>query len=145
MYFYTGVTLVDITATGVIRHSADNELKRNQQRNWETVLQCIGIKAQPQHIDGPYVVEDIEVDATSHFPEIYYGRQRCWVFSFSVEHEDVFLKDADPVGALDEAFSKVPIICGLEETARFMLPIFYPYGSIKNIYFIKGRINLNTV
>ncbi len=145
MYFYTGVTLVDITATGVIRHSADNELKRNQQRNWETVLQCIGIKAQPQHIDGPYVVEDIEVDATSHFPEIYHGRQRCWVFSFGVEHEDVFLKDADPVGALDEAFAKVPIICGLEETARFMLPIFYPYGSIKNIYFIKGRINLNTV
>lgn len=145
MYFYTGVTLVDITATGVIRHSADNELKRNQQRNWETVLQCIGIKAQPQHIDGPYVIEDTEVDATSHFPEIYHGQQRCWVFSFGVEHEDVFLKDADPVGALDEAFSRVPIICGLEETARFMLPIFYPYGSIKNIYFIKGRINLNTV
>ena len=145
MYFYTGVTLVDITATGVIRHTNDNELKRNQQRNWETVLQCIGIKAQPQHIDGPYVVEDIEVDQTSYFPEIYYGRQRCWVFSFGVEYEDVFLKDADPVKGLDEAFQRVPIICGLEETAKFMLPIFYPYGSIKNIYFIKGRINLNTV
>jgi len=54
MYFYTGVTLVDITATGVIRHTNDNELLRNQQRNWETVLQCIGIKAQPQLIEGPY-------------------------------------------------------------------------------------------
>jgi hypothetical protein len=145
MYFYTGITLVDITATGVIRHTAANELQRNQQRNWETVLQCIGIKAQPQHIDGPYIVEDTEVDSTSHFPEIYYGKQRCWVFSFGVEYEDVFLKDADPVGALDDAFTQVPIICGLEETARFMLPIFYPYGAIKNIYFIKGRINLNTV
>ena len=145
MYFYTGVTLVDITATGVIRHTNDNELLRNQQRNWETVLQCIGIKAQPQHIDGPYVVDNIEVDATSLFPEIYHGNQRCWVFSFGVEYEDVFLKHNDPVGGLDEAFSQVPIICGLQETARFMLPIFYPYGSIKNIYFIKGRINLNTV
>ena len=145
MYFYTGVTLVDITATGVIRHSVDNELKRNQQRNWETVLQCIGIKAQPQHIYVPYIVENIEVDSTSLFPEIYHGKQRCWVFSFGVEYEDVFLKDNDSVGALDDAFAQVPIICGLEETARFMLPIFYPYGSIKNIYFIKGRINLNTV
>jgi len=145
MYFYTGVTLVDITATGVIRHTNENELQRNQQRNWETVLQCIGIKAQPQHIDGPYIVQDTEVDATSHFPEIYYGKQKCWVFSFGVEYEDVFLKNGDPVGALDDAFAQVPIICGLEETARFMLPIFYPYGSIKNIYFIKGRINLNTV
>jgi hypothetical protein len=49
------------------------------------------------------------------------------------------------VAGLDQVFAKVPIICGLEETARFMLPIFYPYGAIKNIYFIKGRINLNTV
>lgn len=144
MYFYTGITLVDITATGVIRYTTENEVQRNQQRNWETVLQCIGIKAQPQHIDGPYAV-DLEVDNTSYFPDIYFGLQRCWIFSFAVEYEDVFLKDGDPVGALDETFSKVPIICGLEETARFILPIFYPYGAIKNIYFIKGRINLNTV
>jgi hypothetical protein len=144
MYFYTGVTLVDITATGVIRQNSQNEISRNQQRNWETVLQCIGIKAQPQHIDGPYV-QELEVDETSYFPEIYFGKQRCWIFSFGVEHEDVFLVDTDPVGALDQAFAKVPIICGLEETARFMLPIFYPYGSIKNICFMKGRINLNIV
>ena len=144
MFFYTGVTLVDITATGVIRHTNENEIKRNQQRNWETVLQCIGIKAQPQYIDGPYV-RDLEVDETSYFPDIYFGKQRCWIFSFGVEYEDVFLKDADPVGALDDAFAQVPIICGLEETARFILPIFYPYGAIKNIYFIKGRVNLNTI
>ena len=53
MYFYTGVTLVDITATGVIRHTTADEIPRNQQRNWETVLQCIGIKAQPQLLEGP--------------------------------------------------------------------------------------------
>ena len=33
MYFYSCATLVDITATGVIRHTAENELQRNQQRN----------------------------------------------------------------------------------------------------------------
>lgn len=144
MYFYTGVTLVDITATGVIRHTVADEVQRNQQRNWETVLQCIGIKAQPHLIDGP-CVKKVIIDENTPFPEIYHGEQLCWIFSFGVEHEDVFLIDNDPVAALDHAFARVPIICGLEETARFMLPIFYPYGAIKNIYFMKGRINLNTI
>ncbi len=144
MYFYTGVTLVDITATGVTRHTTANELERNQQRNWETVLQCIGIKAQPQLIEGPYC-KQVVVDETTIFPDIYFDEQLVWFFSFGVEHEDVFLIDNDPVAGLDQAFSQVPIICGLNETAKFMLPIFYPYGSIKNICFMKGRINLNTV
>jgi len=144
MYFYTGITLVDITATQVTKHSAEDELLRNQQRNWETVLQCIGIKAQPQLIEGPYR-RTLMIDENTLFPEIYFGKQEVWFFSFGVEHEDVFLLKNDPVGALDEAFAQVPIICGLEETARFMLPIFYPYGSIKNICFMKGRMNLNIV
>jgi len=144
MYFYTGITLVDITATQVTKHSAEDELLRNQQRNWETVLQCIGIKAQPQLIEGPYR-RTLIIDENTLFPEIYFGKQEVWFFSFGVEHEDVFLLKNDPVGALDEAFAQVPIICGLEETARFMLPIFYPYGSIKNICFMKGRMNLNIV
>lgn len=144
MYFYTGITLVDITATGVIRHTTNNELQRNQQRNWETVLQCIGIKAQPQLIEGPYC-KTVIIDETTIFPNIYFGKQKVWLFSFGVEYEDVFLINNDPVGALDAAFSKVPIICGLDETARFMLPIFYPYGAIKNICFMKGRINLNII
>lgn len=142
MNFYTGITLVDITATGVIRHTTENELQRNQQRNWETVLQCIGLKAQPHCIEGP-LSKTFLIDKTTVFPEIFHGKHRCWIFSFAVEYEDAFLIDNDPVAGLDEAFSKVPIICGLEETARFMLPIFYPYGAIKNICFIKGRIDLN--
>jgi len=144
MYFYTGVTLVDITATGVIRQTSTNEVQRNQQRNWETVLQCISIKAQPHVVDGPYIRRFL-IDDNTPFPDIYFGEHLCWIFSFGVEHADAFLIDNDPVAALDQAFARVPIICGLEETARFMLPIFYPYGSIKNICFMKGRINLNTV
>ena len=142
MYFYSCATLVDITATGVIRHTAGNELQRNQQRNWETVLQCIGLRAQPQLIDGPYIKE-YEIDETAVFGDIFFHtKQRVWIFSFGVESPDVFLYGNDPVGQLDKDFAQVPIICGLEETARFMLPIFYPYGSIKNICFIAGRLNL---
>ena len=39
LQFYTGYTLVDITATNVTRYRPDQEFQRNQQRNWETVLQ----------------------------------------------------------------------------------------------------------
>jgi hypothetical protein len=40
--FFTGYSLVDITATGVIRVSNPESIERDQQRNWETVLQCMG-------------------------------------------------------------------------------------------------------
>ena len=45
-----GYTLVDITETKMIRDLDGKELERNQQRNWETVLQCIGLRAQPQNM-----------------------------------------------------------------------------------------------
>ncbi|CAB4133331.1 hypothetical protein UFOVP257_139 [uncultured Caudovirales phage] len=144
MKFYTGVTLVDITATGVTRHRTEQELERNQQRNWETVLQCIGLRSQPQLIEGP-ICREYLIDETTRFGEMYHGLQKCWIFTFGVDSEDVFLLNDDPVGGLDKDFAQVPIICGLEETARFILPIFYPFGAIKNIYFLDGRIQLNTI
>lgn len=140
MNFYSCATLVDITATGMIRHN--DELKRNQQRNWETALQCIGLRAQPQLIDLP-ICKEVEIDEEGVFGEFFLNtKQKVWIFSFGVEPTDVFLLDGDPVGLLDKDFSQVPIICGLEETARFMLPIFYPYGAIKNICFMAGRMSL---
>lgn len=142
MKFYTCVTLVDITNTGVTHQRSGDEISRDQQRNWETVLQCIGLRAQPQLIDGPYC-QNIDVDETPIFGDVYYGtKQNVWIFSFGVEAEDVFLHEDDPVGLLDKDFGQVPIICGLTETARFILPIFYSYGAIKNIYFIEGRFSL---
>jgi hypothetical protein len=144
MKFFTGVTLVDITATGVTRHRVEQELERDQQRNWETVLQVIGLRAQPQFIEGP-VCREYEIDSSSGFGEMYHGVQKVWIFCFGVESEDVFLYNDDPVGGLDKDFAQVPVVCGLTETARFMLPIFYPYGAIKNIYIKTGRIYLNTI
>ena len=46
----TCATLIDITNTGVIKGQSD---ARDQQRNWETVLQCIGLRTQPQNIKEP--------------------------------------------------------------------------------------------
>lgn len=138
--FFTGYTLVDITATGVIKDRNQQEFKRNQQRNWETVLQCIGLRAQPMHMVTRNEIVSLD---NYEFGEMYSGKQRVWSFAFTVEHENVFQYKNDPLYYLEESFNQVPVICGLEETSRFILPIFYSAGAIKNIYFKIGRLELN--
>ena len=140
MIYFTAITLVDITETGVTRQRDGQEFERDQQRNWETVLQCIGLRAQPLAIDGPYVTEClVDPDELSCFGEMFSGKHRVWIFSFAIEHDDVYLEDGNPVAGLEKDFAQVPIICGLTETTGFLLPIFHPYGAIKNIHFMYGR------
>lgn len=144
LQFYTGYTLVDITATKVTRYQQEQERERNQQRNWETVLQTIGLRTQPLLINGP-VCTETNLNEGWEFGEYYQGRHQVWAWTFAVEHTDVFLLDTNPMGALIQDFEQIPIIQGLDETARFMLPIFYPHGAIKNIYFKNLAIDLNNI
>jgi hypothetical protein len=141
LHYYTGFTLVDITPTGVTR--GEETLQRNQQRNWETILQTIGIGAQPIEVSAPQMVE-VNLDYLE-FGDFYQGTHKVWAWTFAVEHEDVFFKENNPVGRLEEFFSQVPVTTGLTETARFMLPIFYPHGAIKNLYFKSGLKDINNI
>lgn len=135
---YTLITLVDITPTGVTHGQG---LTRDQQRNWETVLQTIGLRAQPLDIQGPVMIEgDLKM---LEFGEIYQGMHRVWVMNFSVEHADVWHENNDEVSGLKRDFEQIPVMTNLTETARFLLPIFYPHGSIKNIYFKPTAFDLN--
>jgi len=129
---FAGYTLVDVTATGVIR-GVNGDLNRDQQRNWETVLQCIGLRTQPHHIQPPELI--IGPSEAFEFGEFYQGEQHVWAWTWAIENTGVYEMNNDPIGGLHKDFEQVPIIVGLEETAKFMLPIFYPYGAIKNIYF----------
>ena len=141
--FFTVYTLVDVTATGVTRLAGNNEYQRNQQRNWETLLQVIGLKAQPVHIEGPICTE-LDVGYLE-FGNMFEGRHRVWVACIGIEHTDVYLTGDNPVAGLENDFAQVPITSGLNETARFMLPIFYTHGAIKNIYFKPGQIDVNSI
>ena len=142
LQYFTGFTLVDITATGVTRGIDDH--RRSQHSNWETVLQAIGLGAQPMDVAEPAILEDINMDYLE-FGEFFEGSHRIWVWVFGVEHPGVFAENNDPVGRLNQYFEQVPIISGLDETARFMLPIFHPHGSIRNIYFKTGAKNINNI
>ncbi|HET8688360.1 MAG TPA: hypothetical protein VFM18_17255 [Methanosarcina sp.] len=139
LHFFTGYSLVDITATGVTRSSDPDNLERNQQRNWETVLQCMSLRTQPLHISKPRSdVLDL-ADYDFKFGDLFEGKHRVWYWSWAVERAEVYDLPGKPLGALQSDFEQVPIITFLTDTARFMLPIFYPYGSIKNIYFEQVR------
>jgi hypothetical protein len=139
--YFTICTLVDITKTNVVRNTPESEFQRNQQRNWESVLQVIGLRAQPMTVVEP-VGDIVSADIVAElFGEMHHGKdQRVWVASFAVEHKEVFLKDDDLLGLLKDDFNQVPVVCGLDETARFILPIFYSHGSLKNITFRVGNL-----
>lgn len=131
----TCMTLIDITETGVIKGAGQ---QRDQQRNWETVLQLLGLKTQPLIVQSPvcFVNENLEY---FEFGEFYNGTQHVWAFQFRGERDDFYT-----IEQLEEDFEQTPIVLGLEETARFMLPIFHSYGTLKNIYFIqKESLNIN--
>jgi hypothetical protein len=132
LHFFQGYSLVDITPTGVIRGKDHDAVDRNQQRNWETVIQCMGLRTQPQNIQEP--VSTIANLDFLEFGDMYSGDQKIWSWSWTVESAGVY-DTSTPLGGLLQDFEQVPVITGLTETARFMLPIFYPYGTIKNIYF----------
>ena len=129
---FQGFSLVDITATGITR-GIDNP-QRNQQRNWETVMQCMGLRTQPQNIQIP-TVATITDTHNLEFGDFYTGEQKVWIWQWTVESAEIYDLPNKLLGGLMQDFEQVPIITGLEETAKFMLPIFYPYGTIKNIYF----------
>jgi hypothetical protein len=88
---------------------------RNQQRNWETILQLIGLYTQPQSIS------DIRMKN---------GR---WEFEFETEFDDVFRLNDDPVGLLKQACRGVPIINYVQQQLTALLQPdvniwFYPKG-----------------
>jgi hypothetical protein len=124
----TCFTLIDISATGVTKGTGE---ARDQQRNWESVVQLLGLRAQPFFNQAP-IRWDNESLENFDFGDFYEGNHTVWAFQFSGDREDSYLLEE-----LDEDFEQIPIILGLEETARFMLPLFHTKGLLKNIYFIQ--------
>lgn len=71
---------------------------------------------------------------TYKFGSMYEGSHKVWSLDFNIEFDNLFEDNkGNPVGLLLEDLNEVPIINGLEETARFILPCFFSYGVCKNI------------
>lgn len=131
---HRGYTLIDVTKTDVTKYTPELERMRNKQRNWETVLQVLGLRSQ---IMNAKQMKTETVDLATHgFGKNYDGKQRVWTFEFEVEFDNLYLQDRDPYGVLKNDFSHTPVILGLDETAQPPMPLFYTDGESKNIYFM---------
>lgn len=122
-------TVFDCTKTGVrtYRIHSDNDdviFKRNQQRNWETLIQCLSLRCQPLNISGPYNFSTNEGNL-------------FWQFTFETDRDEIFADGNDSLGFLKQDCNGVPMIIGLTETERelFLTPYLITSGDNPNTIF----------
>ncbi len=133
---YACQTLFDITATGVTGHykvtrmpfvdqagqrihdQASWNRSRNQQRNWETLTQILGLRTQLFDITDP--VRD--KSGTS------------WMFGFETEISGAFGPDSDPTQILRTDAEGVPMILDLDNRSD-LVPVLRTQGPGQNIWF----------
>ena len=127
-----GHTLVDITKTNEVSGMV-NSMERNQQRNWETLVQVLGLRAQLITLSTP-TKKIMDLTGTP-FGGQFNGTHAVWSFTFGVEQDAVFSSATRAHGTLESDFVNVPIIMGLSETALIQVPTFSVTGPHCNIYF----------
>jgi hypothetical protein len=76
---------------------------RNQQRNWETLMQLISLYTQPLRVSPVRL------------------QQRQWQFDFDTDQEDIFRLNGDPVGRLKQSCNGVPVINYVEQELTTLL------------------------
>ena len=106
-----------------IKTMDDWNFSRNQQRNWETILQVVSLKTQAIDITNPIIMTRED--------------KKVWQFSFGIEHEDIYNNGNDKLGLLKEAVHGVPMIIGLNETYKegFLMPYLLATGENQNVMF----------
>lgn len=120
-------TLIDITATGSRR--GEDPRAYQQQQNYMSFLQTLSLRFNPIIEKSP-VVEQMTV-GNLPFGSDYKGKQNVWSVSFSSESEIGVGLDV-----IAEDFDLVPIISGLDETAKLPLDVFRTKDSKStNLYF----------
>ena len=107
-YLYT---TVDITETGL--YWGSNSIPRNQQQNFDTVLQTIGLCGNLYYDNPPEII---------HYNK--FTPNKTWYFEWWMEIDDLFKRGSDHIAILADIFEYVPIITNLTETAQFDKPMF---------------------
>ena len=144
----TCYTLFDITYTGVLNRAKPSEkdmtvdwvYKRNTQCNFDTILQAVSLRAQPEVTKKPKKV-DMFFKENNFFGEEFKKVKtqiQCWTFEFEVHHSSVFEEGDNELGYLFKDCHKIPMIkCGTEvsELSNFLDTSF----EHRNIFFIKYK------
>jgi hypothetical protein len=132
--------LFDITVTGVTGHFKSSRIPfkdrsgqqiidektwnraRNQQRNWETLTQIIGLRTQTAELTDP---------------ERFDG---AWEFEFSTETADAYGSEEDPTRILRLDATGVPML-HTSQTGEMVSEQLVVDGPDQNIWFLPIAIN----
>jgi len=123
------MTLVDITKTSDIKGAGKT---RNQQRNFETLQQAVGILSQTWSLGPPKSWKLDQIHRQLKDVSVTFGKQHdftqemgmdltVWSWRFGIEHNDVFGYRGE---VLLDQLNKIPIITGLNENAEITVPVF---------------------
>jgi len=108
-------TVVDITETNARRGQAD-KLSLDQQANYNTLIQTIGLRVNADPIELSESIKDV---GKLTFGDAIKGKQRVWTFEFNNPFEGALSEDS-----LNDDFDLVPVITNLNETANIHNSIF---------------------
>ena len=139
-------TLFDITPTGVRNRRpsditgtelSDLVKRQQQQSNYDTVLQVISLRSQPESISQ--VKKSDILLADSNFGFLYSSERddstiNSWAFTFTVHHDSVFQNDDGTLGELFNDCEQVPMITNLTESVK-LTPQLNVDTDLKNIHF----------
>ncbi len=138
-------TLFDTTQTGILNRSKPNNdvlddwlHKRSTQCNFDTILQVISLRSQPEVIKFPTKVSFLNEADFDRFGFLYktpnFDNMAYWKFEFEVQHSSVFENGIIPLGALYNDCSGVPMV--LCKTQIGNIPAFLNTSAeLKNIHF----------
>jgi hypothetical protein len=121
-------TLVDITNSGARR--GDDPIAYRQNQNYLTVIQTLGLRTNVEFIS--LIVDDVKM-TNAEFGTAFKGTKKVWTFTFEIEREGYHSLEE-----MIDDFDVVPIITGLEETAKIEKDIFQTKDlQLKNTVFKK--------
>jgi len=137
-------TLFDITKSNIV--SKKNVLNgseqendywqnmRNTQCNFDTIIQVISLRAQPENISNP--IQHDFAPQNLDFGFLYNETENMsyWTFDFSVNYRSVFSDGSDDLGALYNDCISVPMIQTIKSMPQ--MPAFLDLSpEFRNIYF----------
>lgn len=127
-------TLIDVTCSSAKRAGQGDTVEVNQYRNYTTLLQAIGLRANVYFEEPPACVV-AKVNGGMFGTEYDNKKHAMWTFEFTTDRDDVYNDKDDELHLLKEDLHNVPVIKNLTETIN----------TDKNVFDLKSQKYRNTI
>ena len=137
--------MFDITNTGILSRTTpinlipekviEYEKNRARQTNFDTIIQVISLRTQPENITKP-IKDIVEFKTNDKFGFLFEQEesQDFWSFEFTIDYEDAYYDGIHELGALYTDCNGVPML--QVDSQWDKLPHFLDTSpELRNIYF----------